>query len=96
MKRFESPFTSFSSVSVRLYVLLMRRAAAFKTPRDELTESSSADQREPVELQGPEQSGPQVTLPRGHEGHRVHRDGSVPETQSAALRAKLTFIQIFD
>lgn len=49
---------------------------------DELTESSSADQSEPVELEGPEQSSPQVTLPRGHQGHRVHRDGSIPETRS--------------
>lgn len=50
----------------------------------ELAEGSSADQCEPVKLQGPEQSGPQVTLPRGHEGNQVHRDGGVPEKQNKA------------
>lgn len=46
-------------------------------------QSSSADQREPVELQGPEQRRPQVALPGRHQGHREHRDGGVPADRPA-------------
>lgn len=66
---------------IYLSVCLGVRAAAsegVRAPGGELTERSSADQREPVELQGPQQGGPQVTLPGGHEGHRVQREGGVP------------------
>lgn len=79
-------------LSVRPSVLLMTPAAVTRGHAAVVVErrfwtssceaqSSSADQCEPVELQGPQQSGPQVALPRGHQGDGVHRDGGVPETQ---------------
>lgn len=44
-------------------------------------EGPSADQCEPVELEGPEQRSPQITLPRGHQRHLVHWDGCIPATE---------------
>lgn len=84
-------WTTWTHPSVSIH--LLRQTATVqqgrvRAPRGELTESSSADQREPVELQGPQQSSPQVTLPGGHQGHPVQWDGCIPETQSVALRVK--------
>lgn len=83
----------FSSSSVSVSVCVMTCAAAVTRDQavavvrfahlwsGEQTQGPPADQEEPVELQGPQQSGPQVTLPGGHQGHGEQRHGGVPATQ---------------